>query len=838
MRLQFDGHQPYQLDALQAALGLFEGRALGCGLVPSEVGLANDLALGDDRLLHNLRAVQARHDLPPSERLDGRHFAIEMETGTGKTYVYLRTIRALHARYGFSKFIIVVPSVAIREGVLKTLAITRDHFDGLYGRVPIDAWVYDAAEVSRLRQFAASPHLQVLVLNIDAFNKQANNVIHRPHDRLAGRRPIEFIQGACPIVILDEPQNMESPQARSAIESLHPLLTLRYSATHRHRYNLIYRLDPVRAYDLRLVKRIEVDAVVEEAGGALPYVHVERVAAGASGVTARLRLDVASAHGPVRKAVSIGKAGTDLRKKTGLAAYEGLVVEAIDARTLTVRFTNGLTLGAGQTHGGYQGEVMREQIRETIREHFEKELHLATHLGEGRRLKVLSLFFIDRVAHYAEADGRLRRWFEEAYRAIAAEPRYQVLRPLPVAAVHGGYFAQAQGRPKDTNGQTRADDEAYALIMRDKERLLSPDEPLRFIFSHSALREGWDNPNVFQICTLNETRSEIKKRQEIGRGLRLPVFENGERCFDPAINRLTVIANERYQDFARQLQAEIEDECAVRFEGRILNKRERRRAALKPGWAEDPAFRSLWERLGRRSRYTVALEGGAIAEDAAERLAAMPPLATARLGIQKAELTLEAGALRGVVRASRQLAVEAAPAELPDFLSVLAAETGLTRATVAEVLTRSGRLADAALHPQAFIEQASEAMRQALAGRLLAGVRFVPGDLPAWDATAFERTPWEGPADRLVPVSKSIHDGVFVASDAERAWVEALEARPDVRLFLKLPPWYAVDTPLGPYTPGWAALLTSGEVCVTAGDDALGRCAAGYFEAIGVGLLS
>ena len=531
MKLLFDPHQPHQAEALHAVLDLFAGQPR-CDMATEPLpgreahalGLANRLTLGPEALLENLRGVQARHGLPEAEALDGMHFSLEMETGTGKTYAYLRTIHELFARFGFAKFIIVVPSVAIREGVLKSLELTREHFESLYGRTPMEAWVYDAGKTSRLRGFAESADLQVMVLNIDAFNKQAN-VIHKAQDRLAGRKPIELIQAARPIVIVDEPQNMESPQARQAIADLAPLLTLRYSATHRHSYNLLYRLDPVKAYDMRLVKRIEVASVIEEEDFNRPYLRLETVSAKGAAITARLTLDVETAKGPVRKTLAV-KAGDDLEARAGgREGYRGLVVAEIHAGQGTIRFSSGLTLAVGQALGGDSDAVMQAQIRETVREHLDKELALQTQLPAGRRMKVLSLFFIDRVANYAAEDGKIRRWFEAAYAEAVRMPRYRGLALPPLASVHAGYFATDKGAAKDTTGRTRADDEAYALIMRDKERLLSPDEPLRFIFSHSALREGWDNPNVFQICTLNETRSEIKKRQEIGRGLRLAVMD-------------------------------------------------------------------------------------------------------------------------------------------------------------------------------------------------------------------------------------------------------------------------------------------------------------------------
>lgn len=639
MKIKFDSNQDYQLEAINAVIDVFDGQPLAADsgaveMTPTanelitELGRGNQLLLSDDALLTNVQTVRGRYGLEPLQDLAGRNFSVEMETGTGKTYVYLRTIYELNARYGWKKFIIAVPSVAVREGVMQTIELTRGHFQSLYNSIPLDAWVYDSAQVSRLRGFASSNQMQVLVINIQAFDKKDIAVIHKDNDRLSGRQPIEFVQATNPIVIIDEPQNMEGEVRQAAIASLNPLCTLRYSATHKNPYNLLYRLDPVKAYDLGLVKRIEVDSVLATEGFNEAYIKVKSITATKARITAKLEIDVQGTTGPSRKEVAITAAGVDLLELSGgREMYAGYTVQRIDAGTGEIEFDNGICLTVGDTQGGAKDELMRLQIEETVREHFNKELAIAR-LPAGERIKVLSLFFIDRVANYAEHDGKIRTWFVEAYEKIAGLERYRKLTPLPVAAVHNGYFAQDKGKPKDsTEGRTtKADDEAFELIMRDKERLLALDEPLRFIFSHSALREGWDNPNVFQICTLHETASIMRKRQEIGRGLRLPVRENGERCFDPTINRLTVVANESYEAFAKSLQKEMQDEWGVDFTGRVVNKRERQKVSLKQGWALDEDFRALWERIQHRTRYAVRYATDELITSAAAKLRAMPAL--------------------------------------------------------------------------------------------------------------------------------------------------------------------------------------------------------------------
>ena len=822
MKIKFDSNQQYQRDAIDAVLGLFDGQPLSAGEFElslsdtgllaglTELGLGNQLALDEAALLRNLQTVQQTNNLPVSDALDGMNFSVEMETGTGKTYVYLRAIFELYQRYGFSKFIIVVPSVAIREGVMTSLRLMKEHFQTLFGNAAFDSWVYDSKQYSKLRQFAFSNTLQILVMNIDAFNKQANNVIHQDKDQLSGRRPIEFVQAAQPIVVLDEPQNMESPQAKNAIASLNPLCTLRYSATHRNRYNLVYKLDPVQAYDLKLVKRIEVSSVLDDPDFNQPYIQVQSISATKTKVTAKLLIDVSEKAGPQRKSISISAGGVDLFDKTNQRGnYAGHIVDEINAADGYVSFTNGLMLYVGQTHGGRGDDVMRVQIRETVREHFEKELRIKKLLpdiaGADARLKVLSLFFIDRVANYAAEDGKIRHWFIEAYKELAALPKYRELSPLPVDKVHNGYFSAYKGMPKDTRGDTAADDDAYALIMQDKERLLSPDEPLRFIFSHSALREGWDNPNVFQICTLNETKSDIKKRQEIGRGLRLPVLESGERCFDASINRLTVIANEHYDEFAAKLQTEIEDECGVSFEGRIVNKKEVRTATLKKGWRLNEDFKELWKRIKHKTRYAVDYQTDELIARAAGNLAVRDKIAQSRISVQKGGLGMSGGGV-----GAQLLSVREAEAEdyrtinVPDMLGLLQAKTELTRKTITEILIRSGRLNEVRYNPQQFLEQAQHAIEAELHYLMMTGIKYESINGQEYEMRLFEEREIFGADLNKVLVGNSIFEEVFVDSEVEREFAEVMSTREDIKLFIKLPGWFKIETPIGTYNPDWA----------------------------------
>lgn len=603
MKLKFISDQQYQLDAVSSITDIFQGQAIVQAnfSVPAsmengpqrelqfqnELGYANKLSLLDDELLKNVNQIQLRNGLPRSTDIQGRNFTVEMETGTGKTYVYIRTIYELNKLYGFTKFIIVVPSVAIREGVNKSLEIMESHFKSLYDGTNCDFFIYDSSKLGQLRTFATSSEIQIMIINIDAFRKSfvdperpdKANIIHREHDRMNGRRPIEFIQQTNPVVIIDEPQSVDrTDKAKEAIASLNPLFILRYSATHIETYNLMYRLGPVDAYQQRLVKEIIVDSIKDADDYNRPYIRLVSVKK-TSGFQAVLELDIKNASGIVHRKQKTVKVGQDLYDLSGeREIYSGYIINNIDCYpgNESVEFTNGIFLALGQEIGNIgEDDIKRGQISATIKHHLDRELRL---LPKG--IKVLSLFFIDRVDNYRFYDqegnphkGKYALMFEEEYAKLIKLPKYHtlfkdhnyMLNEDP-AAVHDGYFSiDKKGRIKDTKGDTQADHNTYNLIMKEKEKLLSFETPLRFIFSHSALKEGWDNPNVFQICTLIESKETLTRRQKIGRGLRLCVNQDGERVSDPQINTLSVMANESFAEFAENLQYEIETEIGYKF---------------------------------------------------------------------------------------------------------------------------------------------------------------------------------------------------------------------------------------------------------------------------------
>lgn len=863
MKLQFDAHQDYQLEAIRAVVALFDGQPDASqtavtrddtlsSLALTETGIANQRVIDDAQWLANLHAVQEAHGIEPSETLatmaldDGTlvgsfpNFTVEMETGTGKTYVYLRTIHELSKTYGFKKFVIVVPSVAIREGVLSSLKITREHFQTLYDYEPVKFMAYSSGSVNELRSFALSDAIQILVINIDAFAKDSTeasddatggkakkkakgNVINQVRE--TGVKPIEFIQAAHPVVILDEPQNLETDIRKQAIARLNPLCTLRYSATHRNAYNLIYSLDPVRAYELGLVKQIGVDSVIELKDANQAFIEVEGFKTGKRSVSAKLSIWVNQASGPAKKSVTV-KNGDDLYALSNQREIyrNGFIVNEIDAGEGFVTFANDVRVALGRPHGALTDAILRLQIEATVRRHFEKARKL-----HPMGIKVLSVFFIDRVANYrmygedgATTKGKFAEWFEEIYEQYKARDEFADLLTADATAVHNGYFSQDKRAvsPFETlTGKTNADAEASAfeLIMRDKERLLGLDEPLAFIFSHSALREGWDNPNVFQICTLAESSSEIKKRQEIGRGLRLAVNQDGERVRDPAINRLTVIANESYEDFANQLQTEMV-EAGVRFKREMVqNERDKVTVRLRKGFEADPQFLALWERIRARTRYSVAYKTGELITKAAVRIKGkMPAIERPKVALTRAEIAIGTDGVVGKQTGYRTQTVEAKYV-MPDFVGQVQAKTGLAKSTVARILLESSRLNDAVNNPQAFIDHASELINAVKREFLVygdgsdgSGVKYVKLDHAVYEMRRFERDDlmevFASNVQAVEKQEKTLFSHIVIDSNSgpERAFAQACEDNADVLFYIKLPRWFQIETPVGPYNPDWA----------------------------------
>ena len=825
MKLTFESDLQFQQDAIKSITDVFEGQPLEDAVQEFDLaekgvlslinGVGNNLILSNEQILENLQSIQRHNDIKQSSKLDGMNFSVEMETGTGKTYVYLRTIYELNTLYNFKKFVIVVPSVAIREGVLKNLEITNEHFQNLYDNVPVNFQVYDSGKVSALRSFATNNNIEILVINIDSFAKD-QNIINQQHYKANGRKPIEFIQSTNPFVIIDEPQNMETEKRIAAIKNLNAVCTLRYSATHRNQYNLTYSLNPVKAYDLGLVKQIEVDSIIEENAFNDAFVSVDSITATKTKVSAKVIINVNDKGGVKKKKVSIsvGKDLYDLSNEREIYA-DGYMVEEIDAANGCISLSNGTILYKGDSQGGLTDELMKFQIRKTVEEHLKKQKRL-----NKLDIKVLSLFFIDKVVNYRSYDadgnaiqGKFAKWFEEIYQEYISKSAFKELNLFSVQDVHNGYFSQdKKGKMKDTSGTTKADDDTYSLIMKDKEKLLNLDNSLQFIFSHSALREGWDNPNVFQICTLNETKSEVKKRQEIGRGLRLAVDQNGKRTYDQNINRLTVIANESYDDFAKTLQKEIEDDCGVTFKGRIKNKRERTPIKYRKGFDVDPKFLEIWEQLKNRTTYRVDYKTPDLITLAAKAIKDLPDIKAPSIRSTKVKLNMTDEGLETSYAGDKVETYDSYSWPIPDILGYIQNKTELTRSTLQEILSKSNRISDILINPQLFLDLASQAIKRTLYDLMIEGIKYEKIGGSEYEMTLFEAQELEVYLNdfkfNVNDTSKTIYeDFIPLDSGVESKFAEDCESSEQIQFYFKLPNWFKIPTPIGNYNPDWAVVF-------------------------------
>ena len=622
MKLKFK-IQPYQTAAVESVVDCFEGQPnlsglsyrLDPGTAPSIIntGLKNaEIALSRKELLENIQKVQLRQNLPVSKSLkDGAgkdvgesspdfcpNLDIEMETGTGKTYCYIKTMFELNRRYGWSKFIVMVPSIAIREGVYRSLSSMQEHFANTYKNtynknIPLHFFIYNSNDLTPIESFSSNGGLNVMIINIQAFNATGkdNRRIYDELDGFGSRRPIDVIRANRPILILDEPQKMEGKKTQDSLKKFNPLMILRYSATHRVEHNRVHRLDALDAYNQKLVKKIGVHGIsVKGLSGTSAYLYLEDIEVSSKAPLARIELEIKQKGGSIKRVTrKIGARENLFDTSGGLDEYKGYVVSQIDAGNWSVEFTNGVVLHTGEASGNVnEGMLRRLQIREAIRAHLETEMRLYP-----KGIKVLSLFFIDEVAKYRDYNqpdnkGEYARIFEEEYNLQVNEllhytlpvqnERYrEYLESISADRTHNGYFSidKKSNRLVDPSIIKRGEDkglsddvDAYDLILKDKERLLSFDEPTRFIFSHSALREGWDNPNIFVMCMLKHSDSSISRRQEVGRGLRLCVNQQGERMDDPMtahqLNVLTVITSESYTDFVSNLQKEIRETISDR----------------------------------------------------------------------------------------------------------------------------------------------------------------------------------------------------------------------------------------------------------------------------------
>ncbi len=886
------------------------------------------ITLLDEDIHKNIRKIQLHNGLAPSETFnskEGIHLSVEMETGTGKTYVYLRTIFEMNRLYGFTKFIIVVPSIAIKEGVHKTLQITETHFKELYENVNYDYFIYDSQKLTNVRNFATSPDIQIMVINIDAFNKSfknpekinKTNIIHRSHDRMAGAKPIEYIQETNPIVIIDEPQSVDTTdKSKKAISSLNPLCTMRYSATHVDKHHMLYKLDSVDAYEQKLVKQIEVAGFEVKDSHNKAYIKLLSVNNKKSPISAKIEIDYRQKNGDIKRKIITVKSGYDLLEKSGgRDIYDGYIIEDIycEKGKEYISFTSKPEiLKLGQAIGEVDSDkYKRWQIRKTIEEHLDKEKQL-----RPQGLKVLSLFFIDKVANYRWYDGdgypqkgKFAKMFEAEYAKAIRKPKYNTLfewadLDTAAAGVHNGYFSidmkgrsarkDSAGKKKFTEtktGKAKKDEYAYNLIMKEKEKLLSFDSKLKFIFSHSALKEGWDNPNVFQICTLNETNSLIKKRQEIGRGLRIAVNQEGERVHGFDVNTLTIMANESYEQFAKQLQKEIEKEEGIKFgvvdkhlfanivvpkddynneylgvessksiwehlknegyidsKGKVLdslktalkngelkvpekfipqthqissilkkvsgklnikNRDNKKKVSLNKAVFLSEDFKKLWNRIKYKTTFRVDFDCEALVNKCAKEISANLQVGKARFIYRKAITEID----RGGVHAEQVKEIAGVYNDrsfpLPDLITYLQSETNLTRRTIVNIISKSGRLESFKDNPQKFVEKVSNIIKHQMRLFVVDGIKYQKiGNDRYYAQELFSDNELFGYLKKnMIESKKSVYNYVVYDSDIEQKFAVAFENSDNIKLYAKLPGWFKIDTPLGTYNPDWAVLI-------------------------------
>lgn len=800
MKFKFDANQDFQIEAINAIVDAFEGQEKAtASKVIAGSGLLgiypNYLTLSQEEIFNNVHKVQERGKIVNGGTVEDYDFSIEMETGTGKTYVYLRTIFELNKRYGWKKFIVLVPSVAIREGVIKALQVTKEHFAELYDNVPYRFYEYQSKNISQVKHFADSSNINIMVMTVGAFNSD-KNVLYAARDQMQGEQPISYIQKTNPILILDEPQNMEGEATKEALKNFNSLFRLRYSATHRNLYNLMYQLTPFDAYRLGLVKKIEVYSVTDDDTGiSRPYLNLISVAAGKV-IKAKVEVIAKDADGTPKKKRLVLKQGDDLAQKTNNDVYEGYIVEALDADAPDIgqfgkiRFRNNVEIKQGEGIGGNREQVMREQIEQTIRRHFEKREQL-----KEMDIKVLSLFFIDKVDNYVQSDGFIKKTFIKEFNRLKGE--YSASK-LNVDHVHKGYFAKRGEEYLERESSIAENQEAYELIMKDKERLLSFDEPTEFIFSHSALKEGWDNPNIFNICTLRETLAPIRKRQEIGRGMRLCVNQSGERIFLKHVNLLSVIANESYAEYVGQLQGEFVEDGIYKAAPLPYNAKRRATVRLKKGF-EDATFNAIWERISKKTRYLVKVNTERLIDSCANKIKQLR-ISKPQVRVERAGVDIGKGGITARVIGTRAEDLNQSKRVI-DCVELIKNETKLTRQTVAAILAKANNITAFLNNPERFCFEAARVIKEELIKDYVEQVRYeIISD--KYPVSQFEDIP--SYKDVVQPVKNSIYDAIVYDSDVEKNFAVELDTDERIKLFIKMPNWFKVETPVGGYNPDWA----------------------------------
>ena len=790
IKLTFEDNLKYQKQAIKSVIDIFNGignkidEGHFLSFIKNSLEIENDVEAIKQNVANIAKANNIKEkDLNLSDKLE---FCVEMETGTGKTYVYLRTIFELYKEHNLKKFIILTPSIAIKEGILKTLEITQEHFYKLYS-LNAEIYEYNSKKLSAAKSFCQTSNLAILVLNTQSFNKQASNIIHQ--DRDSGKI-INEIKQVKPIIIIDEPQEMEGEKTLQAIEEFNPLFKIKYSATHKNISNLVYRLSPFDAYNQGLVKQIEVLSVSKENNQSDVFIDFkEFITDKMNNPKAKLELLAKQKEEYKQKSFTINL-NDDLEKKTQNYNYKGYVVSKIwrdmAAGETKIRFQNNVEISLNQNNDENKEDIFREQIKWTIKKHFEKKEIL-----KKKGIKVLSLFFIDKVDNYIFEDSLLRVMFEEEYKKLF-EQKYKQSPNFEISKIHDGYFSRSRQGFKDGEGDKEEQKEIYDKILKDKEKLLALDEPLEFIFSHTALGTGWDNPNVFNICTLRESTSLTRKRQSIGRGLRICVNQEGQRVRDgekeeEKINLLTVIANESYENFVKNYQSELIDDygyfdksAKTKYEIAFNDEEEIIKKSVE-------ALRSL---TTRKPIIKVALNKITKLEEKEDDM-------IARFYVGEIEVELS--------KKGQKI----------DFLELIAKETDLSKRVLAQILLESLK-ENPNLKTQLdqnineFIRLVSNILGEVLKNEMVRLVKYQMTGETISDNNF--QTEFETGGDVILTQNKGLYDKTIYDSDIEKNFALSLENEGKVKLFIKLPKWYKIETPIGTYNPDFALVIEKKEL--------------------------
>ena len=794
--------QQHQEKAINSIVDLFQGQLKTDSfydIFDGEAVCANELLISQEDILRNLHKVQKLNNIEESLMLETLDFSIEMETGTGKTFVYIKTILELFVKYGWTKYIIIVPSIAIKEGVLNSLSSMYEYFKNEY-KFNYDYFEYDSSRLGNLKHFIRDDNLQIMIMTIDSF-KRVDTVLNMPREGFIGS-PKESLQKTNPILILDEPQNMESDLSKSALNELNPLFTLRYSATHKNYYNLVYSLGAKEALDNGLVKQIDVLALSENQTINDVYINVLKIEIDKSSKkpVATLELIVKSKDEFTTKLLKI-KGDDSLKDKTKNPIYSGFIVDEISFKDSFIKFENGLKLEVNDINGQVKKEIQKEQISEAIKRHMMKFEEL-----KQKDIKVLSLFFVDKVANFlASENGWMEEHFVKEFDRLKIE--FESFKNIEAKDVYAYYFAKRKtdfiDELKNNDSDRKIQKETYDLIMKDKEKLLSFEDSHSFIFSHSALKEGWDNPNVFFITTLNDTKSQMKKRQIIGRGVRLAVDSNGKRVEDKDINRLTVIANESFDEFARSLQLEYEINGNEKSYQKPNNLADKKYAKRKYSFESEELkeFRKLWEKLKQKTVYEITLNSKQYEDKVTEKIK--------YIEVREKKIVKQFGNIEsnfdGYVSESKSLKIDFEE-ELPNIVDILEKQIGLSKETIINIFEKVG----IEEFTKEFIKNSNEYIKKAI--EIFEDTMF---DMLSQDGLIYKKVDdyYEFSNIFLDEISgydledckKGLYEAEQYDSDIEKNFIKNSDFS-DFKIFTKLPKKFKIKTPLGTYNPDFAII--------------------------------